>query len=964
MNMTLIADADIKIKSVAWSEEFGVGLNVDTPSDENEEKVHVILWSDIEIFKDERGYYMDSEGALRGVLVISDPDIELTSGIINEMLDIEISNPRRQEGEITENGGEVRDKVQALMDEVYNEWQKEENKGKGKWDVLEDFSEAHKVAVTFGNFNYQVENGGIEQWIYNGYFHDDSEKFTEYLEIGAESDKRCRAILDRVYTLDQYAQETGSDRDGNYYNEDGDRGFIGEMINGDGFDSWYYERCGKDDWWEIVSGIIDKIEARGLAPTRHHEHNDFGEYGEDTTDFDWAIKVKYIYSGENNERISEIVEYPTSKERIDQLLKNAGIDGVSQRLFFIESMEVVIPGLEDMLPDVVSINELNFLASKIMEMDIDKRETYAGIIAVKKPLEDITKIINFAFSENITRFGIEPAFGAEMYGDFLVNSLYLDDYADVFYRLKESNDPHDRAYAAHIQRLEANVDKEAYGRAVAKEENGIFTNYGYVTGGEGVQELYRSEMDIPAEYILYEKYPTELRSFSKAVLAEADSSELAYLADKIAGMDDEQRWILEAVAEAGWHCGNITEIINVTENLDCFTIQPASNESEYGEYRLMRDWDESKEAVSRLEKSDNAADRALAKHITLLNRCADEENYGHHAVKNSEGVFTEHGFLVMDKVPKEIYRGVQDLPAEYRLTETNKQHLMVENTDLAALLMEMHAVGGEYMRDAQYNLKSLSAKGDDFFIRMHPAMLIVTPADLVFRRDTDEHQSWMTSDKIPDMKAFVMSVTSRAEGRVTGNLCEIDFYSLQDSIRENSFFFTHFDAEMKDGTSRRITLDEWDAMDRADRSQLKSWVKYYDPADELRLSTYFSVLRLMIKENKHPAAAGEFLTWLNEAYMQRADNPKPDMLRIAPDAAKEILAQSAADVYRLMPGGAEKLPPIEAVRIPLYQSNREFAVKLHDLAGIEKWAQRASGDILRQAERGEQNKAKNNREEL
>jgi len=79
-------------------------------------------------------------------------------------------------------------KVQSLMNEVYNERQKDENKGKGKWDVLDNFSEAHQAAVVFGNFNYQVENGGLHQWIYNGYFHDDSEKLTQFLETGAALD--------------------------------------------------------------------------------------------------------------------------------------------------------------------------------------------------------------------------------------------------------------------------------------------------------------------------------------------------------------------------------------------------------------------------------------------------------------------------------------------------------------------------------------------------------------------------------------------------------------------------------------------------------------------------------------------------------------------------------------------------------------------------------------------------------
>lgn len=158
------------------------------------------------------------------------------------------------------------EKIQALMDEIYTEWQKEENKGKGKWDVLNGFSAAHQIAVVLGNFNYQVENGGLEQWIYNGYFHDDAEKLIEYLEIGTRLDVRCQTILDNIYKLDQYAQETDCDRYGSFYDEDGESGFIGDIANCDTFDAWYYKSCGGDDWWEVVCGIIDKVEAREAAP--------------------------------------------------------------------------------------------------------------------------------------------------------------------------------------------------------------------------------------------------------------------------------------------------------------------------------------------------------------------------------------------------------------------------------------------------------------------------------------------------------------------------------------------------------------------------------------------------------------------------------------------------------------------------------------------------------------------------
>jgi len=137
---------------------------------------------------------------------------------------------------------EFSDKIQVLMDEVYNEWREADNKG--KWEVLEGFSEAHKIAVAFGNFNYQVENGGVEQWIYNGYFHDDAEKLMGYLETGAQTDERCKTILDRVSQLEQYANETGSDRYGNFYDiddEDGESCFIGDAINCKRIGSTTYE---------------------------------------------------------------------------------------------------------------------------------------------------------------------------------------------------------------------------------------------------------------------------------------------------------------------------------------------------------------------------------------------------------------------------------------------------------------------------------------------------------------------------------------------------------------------------------------------------------------------------------------------------------------------------------------------------------------------------------------------------
>ena len=196
-------------------------------------------------------------------------------------------------------------------------------------------------------------------------------------------------------------------------------------------------------------------------------------------------------------------------------------------------------------------------------------------------------------------------------------------------------------------------------------------------------------------------------------------------------------------------------------------------------------------------------------------------------------------------------------------------------------------------------------------------MIVVSPADFLYRGDMQEHQMWLSLNDSPDVHAFFMTVTERNDGRVTGSLYEMELSGIQDSIREYGFFFTHLDAEMKDGTSRRFTLEEWDAMDRYERDQLKSWTRQYDSADKADLAAYLGAFRWTAPEYRRHADVSEFLAQISEPYMARADNPQPGMIRVTPDAAKEILTQSAVDVFRLTPNGMEKLSPIDAIKVPM-----------------------------------------------
>jgi len=179
-----------------------------------------------------------------------------------------------------------------------------------------------------------------------------------------------------------------------------------------------------------------------------------------------------------------------------------------------------------------------------------------------------------------------------------------------------------------------------------------------------LQDLQDAREKLAPELLL----PEVIRPLYRYIPANADKSELAYLADKINGLDEEQRGIFNAVTHIGWQCGDVAEMINLTEPLDSFELHPAHNEEMYGEFRLERDGDECEAVISRLEKSEDPAEQSLAKHIRLLNRAVEAEAYGYHAAKDASGIFTPHGLLTTEGngEPRDVYRGIHDLPPEYR----------------------------------------------------------------------------------------------------------------------------------------------------------------------------------------------------------------------------------------------------------------------------------------------------------
>jgi len=108
---------------------------------------------------------------------------------------------------------------QGLMDQAYAKWQAD---GK-KWSYrqfLANLDAVERKAVILGNFNYQVCNGGLQQYIDNGYASGSGRDLLEILdEIDTENSRRVKRIAKDTFKHVNFDAENRGFGE-NYWNED------------------------------------------------------------------------------------------------------------------------------------------------------------------------------------------------------------------------------------------------------------------------------------------------------------------------------------------------------------------------------------------------------------------------------------------------------------------------------------------------------------------------------------------------------------------------------------------------------------------------------------------------------------------------------------------------------------------------------------------------------------------------
>ena len=128
---------------------------------------------------------------------------------------------------------------------------------------------------------------------------------------------------------------------------------------------------------------------------------------------------------------------------------------------------------------------------------------------------------------------------------------------------------------------------------------------------------------------------------------------------------------------------------------------------------------------------------------------------------------------------------------------------------------------------------------------------------------------------------------------------------------------------------------------------MKSWGFSYPPEQVTEWQHHYSNLLSQWKEQAFSYMPQDLEERLNVEYMEAAQNPDMDMYRIPMGTAKQMLLYDEAPVYRLLPKGPEKLPPIAVVTSGLwYEHYREFAVRPEDLGAVDRLIRRETDRLI------------------
>ena len=185
----------------------------------------------------------------------------------------------------------------------------------------------------------------------------------------------------------------------------------------------------------------------------------------------------------------EWVTFPTTAEHLKEVFDRIGIDFKHYEEWHFTEFQSPIPGLAEHLSEYSHPDELNYLG-KLLEMQFDDdREKFIAAIEYGDHADSLQDIINLA--QNLDCYWLYPSVHSEEeYGRYLVDELEepeLPEEAKKYFMYEE------------------------YGRDASINDDGMFTEKGYIYNNRNTFTEWYDGRDVPQEYRVTPQPPQRSR---------------------------------------------------------------------------------------------------------------------------------------------------------------------------------------------------------------------------------------------------------------------------------------------------------------------------------------------------------------------------------------------------------------------------------------------------------------------
>ena len=293
--------------------------------------------------------------------------------------------------------------------------------------------------------------------------------------------------------------------------------------DGEDFNPYVFDGSMSIEDFELMHRMIEKERSEQMAePILSGYLSNLGKYTEGRPAGEW-------------------VTFPTTAEHLKEVFDRIGIDFKHYEEWHFTEFQSTIPGLTEHLSEYSHPDELNYLG-KLLEMQFDDdREKFIAAIEYGDHADSLQDIINLA--QNLDCYWIYPSVhNEEEYGRYLVDELEepeLPEEAKKYFMYEE------------------------YGRDASINDDGMFTEKGYIYNNRNTFTEWYDGRDVPEEYRVTPQPPQ--RSIPDPAKVEMDAAAPGQRTAQTAEQPQEPRPVIPIVLTSEKPAEKLKEITDRLE---------------------------------------------------------------------------------------------------------------------------------------------------------------------------------------------------------------------------------------------------------------------------------------------------------------------------------------------------------------------------------------------------------------